>query len=380
MTNLFVLNFKENAKIFVPFEYDSPIYFHHTGSFAIAKKEGKERIIKQNGSISEFYDNIYYLKEDNGFGKVIRNNKWGVIDKDGNEIIPPVLDKSFKYGTEQIYSTSSYDKHGFLNEKGEILIPFMYDYIFKFTNQGLAVVHSKKGCGIINKKNENIIPFGPYDSNWLNNLIENPHSYLGTSLHSDSKYFYVPLTTKAENGYNQSVLFSFDWKLLSPAPYDDYKDSTGEYREVRRLHKCGLINRSGEEIIPCIHGDIYGFNNEYIEAWKDDGKGIIDFENKLIVPFIHQSINWEKVENGFIFICEFRKSRTIEKLYAVYNDKGLMVIPYQKGEIRFKNEYTDYINSETLTIKLDHLSIQGKLFNLDGTLLDKGELLKKDDD
>jgi hypothetical protein len=89
--------------------------------------------------------------------------KWGFIDKLGNEAIEFKYDKvnSFVNGYAFVVKDN---KKGIINKQDQTVIPTMYDEIYNFTN-GYAIVQLNNKIGLINQQNEIIIPF-LYDPNY----------------------------------------------------------------------------------------------------------------------------------------------------------------------------------------------------------------------
>ncbi len=73
-----------------------------------------------------------------GLVSVVKNGKYGVIDKNGNEIIPFEYDK-IGYFSEGIAKAMKEKKYGFIDTEGNAVIPFKYD-VAKDFSEGMACV------------------------------------------------------------------------------------------------------------------------------------------------------------------------------------------------------------------------------------------------
>lgn len=122
---------------------------------------------------SLYYDNTYYFIED--MGLVSKNDKYGFVNKKGEEIIPCMYDDIYddgepyyslyenlvemvkKFKVEGLLKVSKAGKYGFVNEKGEEIIQCMYDIADNFS-KGLAMVKENNKYGVIDKQGNKVIP------------------------------------------------------------------------------------------------------------------------------------------------------------------------------------------------------------------------------
>ncbi|MEO8933315.1 MAG: WG repeat-containing protein, partial [Xanthomarina sp.] len=129
---------------------------------------------------------------ENGYAKVLEDDKWGLIDPSGSYFVKPeydgisnfydghvvanmgdkhglIINKKFKEvpGAEKIWDFSRGSKYtyakkdgkmGFINGQGEWIIEPTYEKARAFVN-GLAPVMKDKNWGYINIKGEEVIPF-----------------------------------------------------------------------------------------------------------------------------------------------------------------------------------------------------------------------------
>ena len=115
------------------------------GKYGYIDKEGKEVVSPKYESAGDFSEGLAEVKAD---------GKWGCIDKEGKEVISPKYEKSQYFGKniELLTVTSSngivcwqgYEeafsygliavikdgKAGVINQEGEVIIPTIYDYIY----------------------------------------------------------------------------------------------------------------------------------------------------------------------------------------------------------------------------------------------------------
>ncbi len=114
----------------------------------IISSEEEDKIENNNQNIRKIYD------FSDGLACVELNNKYGFIDKAGNEVIPIKYDyaRSFEDGISRVELNS---KWGFIDKTGREITPIIYDEIYPFEN-GVAMVILDNVEYKINKKGERI--------------------------------------------------------------------------------------------------------------------------------------------------------------------------------------------------------------------------------
>jgi hypothetical protein len=108
------------------------------------------------------------------------NDKWGIVDLQGNIIIPLEYDDLTSFDEQGLAAAEKQEKWGWINRQGAIVIPFEYDDLSRsmrsaaFDNNNLAIVKKNGLWGAINSSGEPVIPFqysnGHHcadDSEWL---------------------------------------------------------------------------------------------------------------------------------------------------------------------------------------------------------------------
>lgn len=129
------------GKMIIPTEYDCIDYGEHMISCEIAYS-CKERYFDYDGNELNFdeYDSVY---ESDGLLHIWKNGKAGVIDWDGNVIVPPVMDSGFdiKNYNRGILITGKRKLKGLSKTNGEVILPEVYSEI---TIHGDYVIASKR--------------------------------------------------------------------------------------------------------------------------------------------------------------------------------------------------------------------------------------------
>src|SRR5690606_18177166 len=142
----------KTGEIQIPFNFLGGDKFQD-GIAIFANFEQKFGLIDKNGNqiVPAKYD---YIKSfSNGLWAVYHNKKWGIIDKTGREIVPPKYGDSIytEYFSDGALRVEVNEKYGFLDDKGNVIIPLIYDYAWEFHN-GLAKVRLNDKSDFIDRK------------------------------------------------------------------------------------------------------------------------------------------------------------------------------------------------------------------------------------
>jgi len=227
--------------------------------------EGLAKVVVNYDEVCDFHE---------GLARVYKGDKYGFIDKMGNEVIPCIydfmeeVDLNFHDGLAFVRQG---DKHFFINKEGKEAFPYNYDTGLNFSD-GLALVWKDRKCGYIDTKG--------------NEVIALTDKYYGTSFHDGL----------AAVGNNDGKYGFIDKKgeLVIPMRFDVEEDGvTSEFHEgyavACKNGKYGYIDKSGKEVIPCKYDEANDFNDGMaLVAVKDKDNGYlfgyIDTEGKEIIP------------------------------------------------------------------------------------------------
>lgn len=155
----------------IPLEFEEVKFFRE--ELAPVKQAGKWGYInkKKEWVIPPQYDYVHAFSE--GLAAIKAGDKWGFINKKGEWVIAPTLDlvRRFEQGVAVIFkiieSYLEYDEggsypavrgtYGLIDKQGEVLLPPIYEAIGKF-KEGLAKITLEGKQGIINTKGQLVIP------------------------------------------------------------------------------------------------------------------------------------------------------------------------------------------------------------------------------
>ena len=294
-------------------------------------------------SISVFgqWDKIY--KESEGLRVVVKDGKYGYINKQDEVVIPLQYDKvgHFKMGLATAKENGTWK---YIDQKNNVV----YDK-YKNEVEGMRAVYKGSKCGFINKDRKLIVPL-IYDKVF------------------DFKNGYAVVEKNKKRGYVQK-----DGKLLTEIKFDKAFNFSKNMATVQQGNKQGCINTKGKLIIPCEYDKIYAFDDSYQAKVKKDGKTgkislsgnvtwniqIGDIVNNGIVFYVDKSgrhglICSKKNMGGDSRNYNLNKAEEVCDAYEGYNSWRLPTL--EEAKIMFQNK--DEIN----TIIAKNYSNAGFLF------------------
>jgi len=300
------------------FGEDKVVQSVNDGNWHILKPDGSK--VKLKGNYLDYAGiekGKYYNFNDDYYSFVVNNIdnsiRFAYVDKNGTECLvdgysyvnPTMSDKYWllmNVDSEVNYKFGLYDKYN----KREV-IPVIYDNLL-YLNDDTIIVRNGEGEGIININQEEIIPL-------KYNFIQYINDRFIIALNSEGKYGIININ-------NEEVL---------PFEYDEIHkvSESNDYCQIVKNNRAGLISTiKGAILIPIDYESIYYADKEFIEnelviAQRDGKMGIIDVNNKEVVPFIYDRINL--IGNCF----EVYK----DGLAGLLDNKGSEILPAEVIEI-----------------------------------------------
>ena len=302
------------------------------------------------------YDNNWSGSAENndtGWILVRRNGLKGIIDIQGNELLPCIYETILRYPhttDEILFYVRKDNMCGIISLSGKIIIPFKkYDGIDIYCSDNNTIFVKKNGVwgGInINTGNETI-PFKYINIREIFpelKLIfaesENGSGYIDFEgkiiiplIHSEARYFVDEKTPFSVLKYKN------DWYVYAPngerkklGVYDDVGHSSEGMIRVKKFGYYGYCSSlTGKNIIPCIYDAAYYFNDDVALVSKDgaDGVALINKKGEILTDFAYApGYNNYYVKNGFLNTYNIRnhKCGSINKL-------GEIVIPFKYEEL-----------------------------------------------
>jgi len=183
-------------------------------------------------------------------------------------------------------------KYGFVNYSGKI--NYLYDSITSPTTDNYAFALKNKHWGVVDLDNNTIIPFEYeqiQETIYKNELgkdtfIVQKNGLLGTIDFKNKTV--IPIKFEAISGFCETKI-------------------KGHY--VTKNGKTGIVDKTGNIIIPTEYDHLYYHSKEIIKAKRNGKYGIINSQNITIVPFEYDSLfydypNKSILDHSSIFITK----------------------------------------------------------------------------
>lgn len=303
-----------NGKLIIPFSYDN-IEIISRKSAIIEKEEKYSLFFFDNAKAPIEYDGIRRIY--GAFYKVTKNGKCGIMDDQGNIIIPMIYDYIHHSGKKNIEVVKG-DKYGIIDLSGNTIIPIVYDVIDKrevgvetdnvvhrwteYIGQkkippmyGDAIIMRYDGkYGVVNSKGIERIPF-EYD-----NVV----------------FFGGALIVKLKNKFG---VIDINKKIIIPIIYDDI--TPGQYENflwLREKKLWGIVNLNGNTVIPINYNKI-DYSGGLFLVKLGNKYGALDINNKQIVATVYDEIIHDQEENILLV-------RNMN-LWGMLNMNGLEIMP-----------------------------------------------------
>ena len=383
----------EKTKASLPTIYDS--FDARDSKYVLLFKDLKRGLADRNGNIifPVEYDGLK-IKDNGKAFYLSKDKKCGWINSDGKVIVP------LKYSGIETFYEKKYaaflkvyqeDKVALFDKKGKQITPFQYTNILSFYDMFIAYNGNKmgllstSGSIVLPVEYDKIVPTKTKDKKLLLLQKNNRYSFLGFDgkllttedflsvqyimdgdliLHPYSKSGNYLL--KVESTQNKFGLFDEGkQQLVVPCEYDQILQkieiNQDAYLVVRKGKKTGIINQNNKVIIPFEYHSIQFektlFSNQntsldqYTFVAQRKGKfGILNLENETLTPFEYTNI--ERLDYSQIYKAQDKKG------YAIIDQNNSVIHPGPFDEV------TQFEKKTALVFKdgnMQRLSIDGQL-------------------
>ena len=223
------------------------------------------------------------------------------------------------------------DKWGILDSKLKPITPFKYDKIKDFDENGLCKVKIGKLMGLVNKQGVEQVPVEYEDFELLHDYEDHQN---------DTRYYKAVLNKKwgiIDSNNNPITQFKYDDIIW-------WFDENGLCK-VKIGELMGLVNKQGVEQVPVEYEDFellhdyedHQNDTRYYKAVLNKKWGIIDSYNNKITQIKYDESMYCRREFDESGLCEVK----IGKSYGLVNKQGVEQIPvvYEKNIIRKRITY-----------------------------------------
>ena len=257
---------------------------------------------------------------------IIKNNAtdlYGLQDYNGNLLVRPMFKNIDKYGStkNRIIVTLEYSKKGVINKKGEIIIPLQYSSITSQNNKEIYIV-------------------GTSYSNY--SIVDNNGKPILDGVFERISVYDDVLKVKRNDAYG---VFNLKGEKLLPLEYDkiDYNTSS-KFFSVTKNGVNSVLKRNGERLFNKKYTEVENYGGyKYTEflVEKNGEKGIISFDEKVIVPLKFQEI--DKSNSYQLYIV---KQNNLWGVYDSYFDKFLIEATFNEIKRLSRTTYILISNSK----------------------------------
>lgn len=285
------------GKMVISLQYDDATDFYN--GRAIVEKNGNKGIIDSIGNIiSDFqWEWIEPFADIEMPTRIKKDNKFGLISREGNIVVPPVYDALGDFH-EGLALAANEDKYGFINIKADTIIPFNYNFSQtalkeSFFKNGYAKVYQKGKTGLIDSLGNRIFP-----------AIFDDLGYFSGTL--------IPVSKNNKWGYADRKV-----NLVIPYNFESAENFVNGFALVKRNGKFGMIDSSGIAVIPFMYNEITPLDSNLFLV-KDTAFGLINKENQqvLALEFAHAELLNSKLirfstDDEDYHYYDYRKARFI---------------------------------------------------------------------
>ena len=333
----------EKGKMIIENNYSNMIIPNPTKSvFFCVKEDGSYDILNEKSEkIFAEYKKVQAIPTDSTASnipyeksvlKYEEDGKYGLIDFSGNIIVKAIYEdiSSVKYKEGEILAKKD-GKYGVINNKGVELIPIKYDEIEAdkyYRNGG----YQDSGY-IVKNTTEEGYRYGYINSKWKT-LLDTEYTDISRILDIDSKEIYLIASKNGQYGVirNKDIKINFAYQSVG------YNKDTNLYA-VQRSGQYGVVDIEERAIVPIIYKSI-GFNGIYILA-------------KTYTEELYYNTKGEKVDETYTAMIETGEDNVFitinkENMYGILNEQGKETVKeeylyieyaFDKYYIAYKKEY-----------------------------------------
>ena len=290
-----------DGKAIFPTQYDE--IRQHNDYYILKNSSGTDCLFNSGelvkGITINYYD-IPFFHQENGQTKKYYNFKkgdlWGIIDKDGRIRISAQYQKYLQLVNHLDENSPirliAYNKGkcGIINFENQIVLPFEYHRIMKTALGYIIEVETTEGRQLFNLQSNRIItPFYYEESTSNANYI-----YLSKA------HFKTPFDPQKE-------------QIILPWEYSTVYNIPGSYNfAVKKDGLFGVVNSENKVLVPFIYEDMISTNRpNMLVITKNNQYGIIDINNKLLYGMTDNRI---EVHSNYFELKVPKANKTIKKL------------------------------------------------------------------
>ena len=290
-----------HGKAIFPTQYDE--IRQHNDYYILENSSGTDCLFNSGKLVKGILVDYYvapFLHQENGQTKKYydfkKDNLWGIIDGDGRIRIPAQYQKYLQLVNHLNENSPirliAYNKGkcGIINFENQIVLPFEYHRIMKTALGYIIEVETTEGRQLFNLQSNRIItPFYYEESTSNANYI-----YLSKA------HFKTPFDPQRE-------------QIILPWEYSTVYNIPGSHNfAVKKDGLFGVVNSENKVLVPFIYEDMISTNRpNMLVITKNNQYGIIDINNKLLYGMTDNRI---EVHRDYFELKVPKANKTIKKL------------------------------------------------------------------
>ena len=290
-----------HGKAIFPTQYDE--IRQHNDYYILENSSGTDCLFNSGKLVKGILVDYYvapFLHQENGQTKKYydfkKGNLWGIIDEDGRIRIPAQYQKYLRLVNHLNENSPirliAYNKEkcGIINFENEIILPFEYHRIVKTALGYIIEVETTEGWQLFNLQSNRIItPFYYEESTSDANYI-----YLSKA------HFKTPFDPQKE-------------QIILPWEYSTVYNIPGSHNfAVKKDGLFGIVNSENKVLVPFIYEDMISTNRpNMLVIAKNNQYSIIDINNKLLYGMTDNRI---EVHSDYFELKVPKANKTIKKL------------------------------------------------------------------
>lgn len=323
------------SDIFIP-NPSKPVFicYENATEYKILNEKGEE-LFTNFDKVEAMQTSESNLDFEKTFLKFKKNDKYGLIDFNGNEIIPAEYEsiESLKYRPGEILVKKD-EQYGVIGTDGNIKIAIKYDSIM-----GDEYFTTKYGYGetgyIVGEKTDEGYLYG-YLNNFAEEVLEVKYESVTRVLKYDNSDAYLIVMNNGKKGVykNDKEIISQNYQNIT------YTENSNVF-VAKRNSKYGIFNVDGKEILP-VEYKAYSLAGDYISVENDDEeKELYDVNGNKISNLRYKSIQSSGNTECYIAIDENGYYSLITKEETISNNYTYISFAFDNYFI-FKNEEGNY--------------------------------------
>ena len=290
-----------HGKAIFPTQYDE--IRQHNDYYILENSSGTDCLFNSGELVKGILVDYYvapFLHQENGQTKKYydfkKDNLWGIIDGDGRIHIPALYQEHlrFVYNCNENLSlclVANYKgKRGIINFKNEIVLPFKYNRIMETEIRNIFEIETTKGLQLFNLQSKRIITPSYYE----NCTSDTNYIYLSKA------HFKTPFDPQKE-------------QIILPWEYSTVYNIPGSHNfAVKKDGLFGVVNSENKVLVPFIYEDMISTNRpNMLVITKNNQCGIIDINNKLLYGMTDNRI---EVHRDYFELKVPKTNKIIKKL------------------------------------------------------------------